>query len=527
MLSRLGQLRRDHPLLCVMLIAIALRAVAVVFSRGFMASDDHYETVSVAYYWLQHGFFSDQGWLLWHKAAEAIIARFPLYTFSLYVVMKGYLIAGIDDLDTMMYGIRIVHAGLSLISVYCVYRIVALVTKSRDWAFAAGLIMAAQFAMPFLAVRTLIEVVSGHFWMLALLFLYKYRPHGEDRWLLLAGLVTGLAWMIRFEIAFAAVAVPFVLWYEYRRLRPAVLYTAAVFFMLLISGVVDYYVIGQFAGSTISHIKQVITEPPPYRTSFLLYPAVLLGFLLPPVSLIGFYLCGFKSFWRQHRVLFFSSLVFVVAHMLSASRQERYMLPIIPPLVVLLTLAVWYHFQHRGFFQRHRRLFNSVLGVAVVINMILLVPLTVNYGKRGVVEPLVRIEKIAVEPGCGVVFVTPEEGRIFPDQYGGFQPLRRGYIQCWGDMSRQADINRQKPFDFFILYPPERTDLPRYIDSLETHFGPLDEVCRIGASPLEWVLHFVNPRYNKRNEAWLFRRSVQPNADIDPADPVGAVVSDN
>ena len=43
-----------------MLVAVVLRALAVISSRSFMASDDDYETVRVAYSWLIFGLWSAQ-----------------------------------------------------------------------------------------------------------------------------------------------------------------------------------------------------------------------------------------------------------------------------------------------------------------------------------------------------------------------------------------------------------------------------------------------------------------------------------
>jgi hypothetical protein len=367
----------------------------------------------------------------------------------------------------------------------------------------AGLVAAAHAAMPFLSVRNLIEMVSGHFWILSLLLIYRYQSEGRDRNLYLAGLVTGLAWMIRFEIAFAVLPVPFLLWYERKQLRPALVFSSAVLGMLLLSGVVDLYLIGSFAASTVNHVRQVITERPPYMTHLFIYPAVLLAFFLPPLSPLLFYLAGVRRFWVRHRVLLFSSIAFVLAHTLSPSRQERYMIPIVPALVVLLVLAFWWHWSNGGYFFRHKRLLFGLLGTVVVINLLALSPLTINYGHKGMVEPLVQIERNG--ENAGVVFVSPEEGRIYPYFYGGFGGLRRGYIYDWSDQSLLEEPHTKRPYTYFIIFPPSERDLPRYLDSLSGHFGPLEEWFYVGPSSIDFLLHRMNPKYNKRNEAWIYR----------------------
>jgi len=488
-----------------MLLAVVLRVLAVIFSKGFMASDDHYETVRVAYNWLIFGLWSDTGVLTWRDPVVREISRFPLYTLSLYGVMKTYFAFGVESLDKMMYGIRALHGLLSLITVGCVYKITERATQSKDWALIAGLIAAAHAAMPFLSVRNLIEMVSGHFWLLSLFLIYRYQSEGKDRTLFLAGLVAGLAWMIRFEIAFAVLPIPFVLWYESKRLRPALVFSSAVVGMLLLSGVVDLYLIGSFAASTVNHIRQVVTERPPYMTHLFIYPVVLLAFFLPPLSPLAFYLAFVRRFWVQHRVLFFSSLAFVLAHTLSPSRQERYMIPIVPALMVLLVLALWWHWSNGGYFFRHKRLFFGLLGTVVGINLLALLPLTINYGHKGMVEPLVQIERSG--GNAGIVFVSPEEGRIYPYFYGGYSVLRLGYIYDWSDQALLEESHREQPFTYFIVFPPSERDLPKYTDSLSSHFGPLEKWYYVGPSSIDFLLHRLNPKYNQRNEAWIYRKA--------------------
>ena len=94
---------KNHPLATVLITAIVLRTIAVIFSKGYMASDDHYETIRVAYNWLLHGFFASDGTLTWGFTTPRDIARFPLYALSLWSVMKTCPIFGVTDFARLMY----------------------------------------------------------------------------------------------------------------------------------------------------------------------------------------------------------------------------------------------------------------------------------------------------------------------------------------------------------------------------------------------------------------------------------------
>ena len=93
-----------------MMVAIALRLCSVVFSKGFMANDDHFETVQVAYNAVQTSLLSEEGYINWNAMKGTDVGRSPLYTLFNYSVMNVLTWLGVYDLDPMMYFIRLLHA---------------------------------------------------------------------------------------------------------------------------------------------------------------------------------------------------------------------------------------------------------------------------------------------------------------------------------------------------------------------------------------------------------------------------------
>ncbi len=494
---------RAHPLATVLLSALFFRLLAVLFSKGYLYSDDHFETINIVYGWLRHGALNTDGHLTWRTTPSSDIARFPLYTLFLYGIMKVYKFFGVTSLDTIMYGIRGAHALLSLLSVYAAYGIIKLATKSKDWALIGGLAAAIHFALPMLGVRTLIEVVGGHFWILSLYLIYKEQQHQKNSLLVWAGIVAGLGWMIRFQLVTAIFIVPVLLWWQSGQIRKGIWYTIGVALMVLTAGVVDYLLLGSFLASSFNHLRQGLTESPPYATNIFIYPAVIFTFFIPPLSLILFVLAGCKSFWSQHKVLVFSSLSFIVIHTLIASRQERYIYPIIPALLVIGILVIHWQITNKGYLYRHRRLFTALAGYTVAVNLILLPIATGTYGHKGTVEPLVRIANI--KQPSQVMFVTPEQGRIFPMAYGGFDEIGRSYVERWEDLAALDTTDYYSITEFYICYPANSDDTATYIDSLVSRTGPLQLWLHVPPTFLDRILHGLNPRHNPRNESWVFR----------------------
>ncbi len=501
---------KAHPLVAVMVAAILLRLLAAIFSKGFMASDDHFETVHVAYRWLQDGLFGADGLLHWKGRVAEAFPRFPLYTVALFFNMKLVHVLGFDALDDIMYGVRLGHALFSLIGIWAVYRIIEMVSGSTKWAAVGGLFMAAHFVMPFLAVRNSIEMVAGVFWVVMLYCLYRYRQEPHVRWLAAAGLFTGLAWMIRFQIVAAFWIIPLVLWYEYRRLRPPVGYGVALLATILLAGLADWWLMGTFMGSTINHVIQNIETGPVYDSSFLLHFGVILVYFIPPFSVVGFYLACRRRFFGRHLVLVVSTLAFVLVHTMLNNRQERFMISMLPALVVILVLALQQHFAEEGFLSRMKKFRYALFGSAVAINLFLLFPFTFHYGHRGLVEPLVRIERLSTTTP-NVLFFSPDYYRNVPYYYGGFQPIGRSYCYSWQDLDQVLPEDSDRFFDYFLLYPTVSEDLSLYEDSLTRRVGPIEMVLHIEPSLIDHVLHRLNPKHNPSWEVWVYQ----------PAPPAG------
>lgn len=466
-----------------------------------MASDDHFETVNVAYNWFVRGFYSDEGNLIWRHHTDGEITRIPLYTFVLHGIMRLYYWCGVESLDTMMYGIRAAHALLSLVMVYSAYRLVELVTGERKWAVVAGLVMACHGLMPYLSVRALIEMVGGELLLLAFYWLYRYLERGEQRWLFWAGIMVGLAWMIRMQVVAAVLPVPFVLWWQARSVAAPIRFLAGGIVVLLSAGVTDYVIVGEWFGTVIGTLTAGHEEH--YNTIFLIYPVVLLAFFLPPISILAAAACFSRAVWRRHKILILGVISFILVHMIVPNRQERFMLPIVGILGVLFVLAIRQQFKNKLWLSRWPRVLNMSLAVAGVLNLGLLVLFTANYGHRGLVEPLARVQQMSPRPR--VVLISPERHQIYPLYYAGMPLVDNYWVRNWQEL---RDFLPGEPGqDLYLVYPPKKVDELRYRDSLELVAGGVEELFRVGPSVVDWTLHRLNPRHNPTHECVVYRRA--------------------
>lgn len=497
---------KAHPLQFVLIVALLVRLAAAIFSQGFIYSDDHYDTVEVSYDWIRHGLWGDDGHLRWKSESAAGVGRFPLYTLSLYGLMKACEAVGITALDKMMYVIRLVHALLSLLPVWAIYRITLQVTRRQSWAVYGGLAAGLHFALPFLGVRNLIEMVGGEFWIVVVYFLYRFLDDQQSKWLSWAAVFSGLAWMIRFQMAFAVAPIPFILWYQTRRVNPAVLFSAGVAAMIVLSGIIDLYFSGTFAASTINDLRINTGLTARYNTIPLMYPLVLLAFFIPPFSLIPAVLAFRPGFWKRHLLLMVSTAVFIAAHMLHGNQQERFMIPVIPVCLLIGILALWDRWQTRGYILKPAGLFAALAGIAVIIDLILLPPITVAYPHKGLIEPLIWMERMNPKPS--VLFIQPDMKNWMPTDYARLEPLKRKSVRVWPEIDiLRPDETGKHAFDLFVLYPVKPGDREAYLDSIQVRYGPMTLVRNFQPSFYDRLMHRLNPRHYGTYEAWVYRQT--------------------
>jgi len=493
------RLLEQHPLAAVLGAAVGVRLVAVIWSQGFIHSDDFFDTVQVAHYWLTHSLWGTDGFLCWKNKGVETIGRFPLYTLSLWVMMKACWAVGVESLHSMMYAVRATHALLSLVPVWVTYRVTLMVTGRPRWAVLGGLAAALHFAFPFLGVRNLIEVVGGDIWMAVIYLYYRYRADRRSRWLWLAGIAAGLAWMIRFQIAFAVLPAPLLLWFETRSFRPALHFSAAVALMLLVSGLSDWLLLGRFAGSTLTNLGMNAGIPALYNTIPLLYPVILLLLFVPPLSFLFVYLILRPAFIRRYLMMFVTSVFFVLCHAVQANQQERFVFPIVPVFLLMIVLAAWEKTQAHGRLGQPRRLVNGLLVLGVVVNFSLLPVLSFAYGHRGMIEPLKWFER--QDPSAKVAFIQPGVKRWVPIEYGGMS-LRPWYVRDWDDWQQPES---HEVYDYFVLYPRRAGDLAVLRDSVTARFGPVEPVLHLEPSLYDRVLHSLNSNHNDSFEAFVYR----------------------
>jgi hypothetical protein len=127
-----------------------------------------------------------------------------------------------------------------------------------------------------------------------------------------------------------------------------------------------------------------------YNQPWYNYFLLLMGILIPPISLM--LLFGFIKNYKNW-ILFLPSVVFFAAHSYFPNKQERFMLPIFP-FVILLGLIGWNQFiQQSKYWNDHKKLEANFWKFFWILNCFLLLVITPTYSKRSRVEAMLYIRE--------------------------------------------------------------------------------------------------------------------------------------
>ena len=470
----------------MLVVAAALRLLAAFFSGGFLASDDHHVVIGAA-----DQIASGIGL----PVTYARSALFPAGIAAIMTVVRGI---GIHDPGVEMLLVRLAQAAYSLLVVYFVYRLLAR-SFGRESAMLGGLLAAAFFAMPVTAVHQLEESVA----QVPLLAACWWWQTAEDRnresgvWAALAGAALGTALILRLPlIGFVAAFVIMVL------LRPVTAQRKLTFLgglalVIVLQGYSNVLINHQWGYSFIQrlgpmlHPQRMALEAQGYPTSPPWhYVLTLLAALIPPVSVL--LLAAAVRGGRQVPLIGVATLAFLVSHSLIANKQERFLLPILPLLLILVVAGLpWLA-------ARIAPAYRGMWWYFWIVNSALLLVLTFSFAKKDRVAPLLFVYHR--HDATGVLVAQYNESFGVPEYYLG-KPQPALVV-----VEREQEVHVSGvPINYVILYSDTPgADRVFLAGALRRN---LTLLTTITPSLADRLAHAINPRHNKAHIAFVYTTS--------------------
>jgi hypothetical protein len=479
----------EKPFQTILILGILFRLLSVIFSKGFGMLDDHFLIIEQAQTWVDK--VDSNNWLLnTEKPMGKPEGHSLFYTGLHYFLFELLEFLGMHDAQWKMFVVRLLHAAYSMITVYFGYRIVEKISGVRT-AKIVGLMLAIFWMFPFLSVRNLVEVACIPPLVLATWLAVKNENNSFLKYLSI-GVLLGLSFNIRFQTILFAGGFGLALFIQ-RKWIPGIA-TALGFLVcaIIIQGGADYLIwhkpfveFAEYVRYNIENANNYYTQP--WYNYFLL----MFGMFIPPISL--FLLFGFFRNARKNLILFLPAFLFLAFHSYFPNKQERFILPIFP-FIIMLGMIGWNEFlTHSKYWENHKKLLKSFWIFFWILNSIALCVLSVSYSKKNRVEAMRYIHSQGDVHGL----IIEESWR------SNYNMSPRYYLQAWvpelavtkdQPLENLVSILKSTPENvhpnYVIFYSEE--NLEKRVNAMQTSFD-LEYKTTIKPGFIDDVLYRLNP----------------------------------
>lgn len=486
----------EKPLLLILFAGGFFRLLAVIFSKGYGMHDDHFLVIESAGSWANGFDYND--WLPNGRFTNPVPSGHSFFYSGLhYFLFKLLKFFGLNNPQGQMYVVRLLHALVSLIIIICGFKITAKIAGQKQ-ARMVGLLLSIFWFMPFLSVRNLIEFVCIAPLIYATWIVVKNGEQNKISPYLWAGFWLGIAFSIRFQSIIFTGGFGLALLFT-KRIKGAII--VGILFLIVggaIQGITDYFIWGRPFAEFKEYILYNIANSKQYFVQqWYMYFLLILGILIPPISFFLFF--GFLRKWKKDLLLFLPSFIFLLFHCYFPNKQERFILPIIP-FIIILGYVGWDEFVNTSkFWQTRKRLLYYCWVFFWVLNIIPLCIVSVAYSKRNRVEAMTYIADkkdatlIAVED-------TNRDDFTMPPLY---------YLQKWGHVFGITNIYPPSQFadEYYKLKPKDRPNyvvfmeednIEKRVATLKSYIPSLTYETTIEPSNIDKLMYWLNPMNNNQ-----------------------------
>ncbi len=492
----------QKPLIIIIWIAAILRLVSVVFAKGWGMLDDHFLVIEIAQSWVDNGNFNH--WLPWDKSNTGPTGHTFLYAGFHYVLFTLFKWLHLDDPQLKMFFVRLIHACFSMVVVVLGYRITEKLSDKKS-AKLVGLLLAAFWFMPWISIRNLVEVVAIPFLFISTWIIVKNENNKKKLLIFIwAGFIAGIAFSIRYQTIIYTGGMGLALIFQ-KQIREVVLFGLGyIVSLFLFQGLIDIFVWGYPFAEFLEYVLYNLE----YRNSYITgewynYLLLIFGLLIPPVSIFVF--AGIFKNWKKRLIIFLPTLLFLGFHSYFPNKQERFILTIIP-FVILIGVMGWNEIMRvSSFVKRNRKLVKGSWVFFWILNIILLSAITTMYSKRARVEAMTHLHKYENIKAILLENTNGTDIQIMPQFYLG-QWIVRHKVTKANPTNQLPDFTMNSNIEprFVLFFRDE--NLNERVANMQQLIPELEFETAIQPGFVDKVMYWLNP-YNKNEVIYIYRNN--------------------
>lgn len=482
-----------------------LRLIATFFSKGYGWSDDQFLIIEIAQSWIDGNDY--YGWLPLEDGS-----RNP-QGFSMFYVGFHYLLfvfceyLGIFNPETKMLIVRLLHAFWSALTVYYGFMITRKLSNENN-AKLVGWLLAAFWIFPMISVRNLVELVSVPPLMIGLWLIIKnHKNNWKPITFLAAGFIMGIAFNIRFQAALIIGSMGLAVLLMGKWKQAIMLGLGSLFTIVVFQASIDYFVWGKPFTQIIQYVtynsnNDNISAYP--QGPWYVYLLFLSGILIPPVSFFLF--AGTFNQWKKLSIITIAIFVFVAFHSYYPNKQERFVVTIIPFLMIAGVIGWTKIIDHYNNIKLFR--FSKASWIFFwIINIILLLPVTISYSKKARCESMIYLSQFD-DFNNFIIEDINADYPAFPPQFYLNHWYRYHVINKSTDYnafkSARENEDSSQASGFILFYKPD--DLDKRVEMMKTIYPNIKYETTIEPGYIDMILHKLNP-INANEKIIIYRNT--------------------
>jgi hypothetical protein len=486
---------QNNPFTFILGVAILLRLLASIFAAGYLMHDDHFLIIETGGSWADGR--DALGWLPGTEVSwgepQGHSLLFP--GMNMYFV-KLIKLLGISDPKSIMIFIRLFTSVFSVFTVIYGIKLARKLTDEKTSIFIAW-VLAILWFLPFLGVRSLVEVVCIPFLIASIYHIVKYERKETTIWvILLVGILLGFAFAFRFQTALFTLGIGIYLILKLKWKESILLTFGFITPVLLTQGLIDYLVWGRAFAEMQAYVDYNATHSADYAlTQWWAYPLMLLFLSLTIVNIGWFF--GFFRVFKKYLLITLPVFLFLAFHTYFPNRQERFILPVIP-LFLMVGIIGWQEFinlkNNKNLFK-----FNSFgIWMFFILNIPMGLFLDFSYSKKTRVEAAYYMYKQEKEPFT-ILIENSGGGKVpqYPKFYSQNWDTDEFYLgnpEDYKKLNWWLGLEGKKPVQFVLFY--NNKNLDTRIDTVKNYFPNIELDTFIQAGGIDKILHDLNPLNN-------------------------------
>lgn len=327
------------PTVLLSLVAL-IYGLTILLNDGFMATDEYFTGIT--------RYIPAQSSDIMHLVHEDDV-KSPLQIMPMHFLAQTALHLGITH---PYWQYRFTLTMLAIINSLILGYVFFQYHKHRNQELQTALILLFGFFFlaPFAFTRPMFESLAAPWIALTALYGSRYDRNGQTRDLLWGVFFISMAFVMRQQVGICALAL-IILTVQKKNWKDSIIASTLGIGLFILAGIPDIILRGSFHHSLLSILNYNVQHGASYATHpVYTYPLLIFGICLGPWWIMKYE----KGFWSDHfktyRTEWLILALFVVLHSYFPQKWERFLISMVPVLLILLApllVKLWQEYPHR------------------------------------------------------------------------------------------------------------------------------------------------------------------------------------